>query len=225
VPQPKDRSFRALIVDYGGVLTTSLLASFGQFCASVGIQPETLRSLFAGAYGGSSGEGSFAELIPALETGNLGLDEFDRRLAEALSDGLPAPLDPAGLSYRFFEGVQPEQRMIEAVRSARAAGLKTGLISNTWGEVATAHDLSRLFDVEVRSGEEGLRKPEPEIYRLAAERLAVTPDECVFVDDIPANVDGARAVGMWAILHRDPSITVPKLEELFGIPLGEPSPG
>jgi len=216
VPEPNDRTFRALIVDYGGVLTTSLIASFGQFCASVGIQPETLRALFAGAYGGSGDGGGFAELIPALETGRLGLEEFDRRLAKVLSEGLPAPLDPAGLSYRFFEGVQPEPRMIDAVRRARASGLKTGLISNTWGEVATGHDLSGLFDAEVRSGEEGLRKPEPEIYRLAARRLGVTPGECVFVDDIPANVEGARAVGMWALLHRDPAITIPKLGELFG---------
>jgi putative hydrolase of the HAD superfamily len=219
VSEPNDRTFRALIVDYGGVLTTSLLVSFGAFCASVGIQPETLRALFAGAYGGSEDGGGFAELIPALETGRMELDEFDRRLAQVLSEGLPAPLDPAGLSYRFFEGVQPEPRMIEAVRRARACGLKTGLISNTWGEVATDHDLSGLFDAEVRSGEEGLRKPEPEIYRLAARRLGVSPEECVFVDDIPSNVEGARAVGMWAILHRDPAITVPKLEALLGVSL------
>ncbi|HJP65266.1 MAG TPA: HAD family phosphatase [Actinomycetota bacterium] len=217
--EPRDRTFRALVVDYGGVLTTSLIASFGQFCASVGIQPDTLRTLFGGAYGAEGGPAGFAELIPQLETGKLALDEFDRRLAAALSEGLAEPLEPAGLSYRFFEGVQPEAAMLDAVRRAGRAGLKTGLITNTWGEVAAAHDLTGLFDVEVRSGEEGLRKPDPEIYRLAADRLGVPPEECVFVDDIPANVEGARAVGMWAILHRDPAITIPKLEDVLGTEL------
>lgn len=217
MPAPDGRAFRALIVDYGGVLTTSLIASFGAFCASVGIEPDALRTLFGGAYGGDPG--GFAELIPQLETGRLTLEEFDRKLATALSEGLATPLEPEGLSFRFFEGVQTEDGMLEAVRRARASGLKTGLITNTWGEVAAAHDLTGLFDVEVRSGEEGMRKPDPEIYRLAAGRLGVEAEACVFVDDIPANVDGAKAVGMWGVLHRDPAITIPKLEDLLGVAL------
>jgi putative hydrolase of the HAD superfamily len=216
---PTNRSFRALIVDYGGVLTTSLVASFGRFCASVGIDPEVVRSLFAGAYGGGGPGEGIAQIIPELETGRLELEEFDRRLAAALSEGLAEPLDATGISARFFEGVQPEPRMVDAVRAARRAGLRTGLISNTWGPLAASDSLTDLFDSEVRSGDEGLRKPDPEIYRLAAERLGVATAECVFVDDIPANVEGARAVGMWAILHRDPAITIPKLEELLGVAL------
>lgn len=208
-----------MVVDYGGVLTTSLIASFGRFCASVGIQPDVVRSLFAGAYGGEGAGGDVARLIPELETGRLDLESFDRQLASALSEGLAEPLEPAGISARFFEGVQPEPRMIEAVRRARRSGLKTGLISNTWGPLA-ADPVTDLFDVEVRSGEEGLRKPDPEIYRLAAKRLGVAEEDCVFVDDIPANVEGARAVGMWAIVHRDPAITIPKLEDLLEIRLG-----
>jgi putative hydrolase of the HAD superfamily len=209
------------LVDFGGVLTTSLLASFGEFCASVGIGPDVLRQLFGGAYGGADGGEGFAELIPQLETGRLALDEFDRRLATALSTGLSEPLEGKDLSRRFFAVVKPESRMIEAVRAARAAGLKTGLISNTWGEIAVGSvgPLDGLFDVEVRSGVEGLRKPDPEIYRLAAGRLGVPPEACVFVDDIPANVEGAKAVGMWGVLHRDPAITIPKLEELLGVSL------
>ena len=217
---PNDRTFRALLVDYGGVLTTSLIASFGRFCASVGIQPDALRSLLAGAYGGEGDAGGMAQLVPELETGRLTVEEFDRRLAEALSEGLAEPLEHAGLSARFFEGVLPEQRMIDAVRAAHAAGVKTGLISNTWGGPQDmGEDMNGLFDAVVRSGDVALRKPEPQIYRLAAERVGVREEECVFVDDIPANVEGAKAVGMWAVLHRDPAITIPKLESLLGLPL------
>ena len=81
--------------------------------------------------------------------------------------------------------------------------------------------MNSLFDEEIRSGQVGVRKPGPEIYRLAAERLGVEPEACLFVDDIPANVEGARAVGMWGLLHRDPAITVPKLESLLGVSLSD----
>jgi HAD superfamily hydrolase (TIGR01509 family) len=72
----------------------------------------------------------------------------------------------------------------------------------------------------VISGEVGLNKPEPEIFRLGAERLGVAPEDCVFVDDLRENCAGAEAVGMTAILHRGADGTVPELERLFGLELG-----
>ena len=71
----------------------------------------------------------------------------------------------------------------------------------------------------ILSGEVGVRKPDPEIYLLAAERIGLAPEKCVFVDDIPVNVEGARALGMAGILHRDAAITIPKLEALLEVPL------
>jgi HAD superfamily hydrolase (TIGR01509 family) len=76
-----------------------------------------------------------------------------------------------------------------------------------------------MFDAVIRSDEVGLRKPEPDIYRLAAARLDLRPEDCVFVDDLLANVEGARAVGMAGVLHKHPDITIPKLEQLLGITL------
>jgi epoxide hydrolase-like predicted phosphatase len=155
-----------------------------------------------------------------LETGRLSMAEFDERLAEALSAGLAKPLEAAGLSARLFEGLGPDPQMIEAVRRAKQSGVSTALVTNTWGDAAaTVAEFPDLFEVEIRSGQVGVRKPEPEIYRLTAERLGVEPEQCVFVDDIPANVEGARAVGMWGLLHRDPAITVPKLERLLRVSL------
>jgi epoxide hydrolase-like predicted phosphatase len=77
--------------------------------------------------------------------------------------------------------------------------------------------LEELFDTAVISAEVGLHKPQPEIYRLAAERLVVGPEECVFVDDLRENCAGAEAVGMTAILHRDAAESIQRIEELFGI--------
>jgi epoxide hydrolase-like predicted phosphatase len=124
-----------------------------------------------------------------------------------------------GLVGRLFAGVGPEERMLDAVRRARGAGLKTGLISNSWGE-GLAYDqamLDELFDSVVISGDVGLHKPDEAIFRLGAERLGVPPEECVFVDDLRENCAGAEAVGMTAILHRWPDSTLPELERLLGI--------
>ena len=110
--------------------------------------------------------------------------------------------------------------MLDAVRAARTAGIRTGLISNSWGSaIYDPAELEGLFDTKVISGEVGMHKPQPAIYLLAAERLDVAPERCVFVDDLRENVAGAEAVGMTAVLHRDLDATLDRLEELFGLAL------
>ncbi len=215
-------TYRALLVDYGGVMTTSMTVSFAAFCMENGVDPSRLRDVLAAAYSISEEANVPAndvhDLVDAVETGRVDPTEFDRRLAEALSTGLDAPLEPANLTARLFEQLRPDELMRRAVARARSNGILTGLISNTWG-VTPPPDVDGLFDAIVLSGREGLRKPQPQIYVLAAERLDTPPSECVFVDDVPANVEGARKVGMAAVLHKDPAITIPKLESLFGRPL------
>ena len=216
--------YRALVVDFGGVLTTSITTSFAAFCLETGVRPDRLSKLVSTAYvaAGESGvpAADMHDLIRGVETGRIDVDEFDRRLAAALSEGLARPVEPAGLTARLFEQLRPDDRMRAAVRRAHEHGLKTCLLSNTWGPPGRgASEYESLFDAIVRSHEAGIRKPDAAIYLLAADRLGVEPKECVFVDDVPANVDGARAVGMAGVLHKDAAITIPKLEELFGIPL------
>jgi epoxide hydrolase-like predicted phosphatase len=110
--------------------------------------------------------------------------------------------------------------MIEALRRARAAGLKTGLISNSWGRGRYDRDsFAELFDGVVISGEVGLHKPQPEIFRLGADRVGLAPEQCVFVDDLRENCEGAEAVGMIAVLHRGADASLERLEELLDISL------
>jgi epoxide hydrolase-like predicted phosphatase len=208
------------LVDYGGVLTTSVTTSFAEFCVATGVSPERMKGLMGAAYGSAQDPADpDADLISSLERGTLPTDQFDRRLAALLSEGLARPLDPTDLSARMLAGIRPDERMIEAVRAARRQGVSTGLVSNTWNLEASPSASLDIFDVRVRSGEEGVRKPEPEIYLRAADRLGLSPEECVFVDDLPANVEGAVAVGMAGVLHRDATITIPKLEALLGLSL------
>src|SRR5207247_3402266 len=90
---------RALLVDYGGVLTTSVTTSFAAFCVANGVSPERMRGLMGAAYGSDpASAGPDAELIPSMEIGALPADEFDRRLAAILSEGLAEPLDPIDLT-------------------------------------------------------------------------------------------------------------------------------
>lgn len=220
------RRYDALLLDYGGVLTTPLTVSFGAFCVRKGVSPERLKVVFARAYAAADDPRAphpeadrYAGLVEGIETGRTSLDEFEARLAELLSEGLETPLEPDGLAAELYRELRDDERMLDVARRAHDAGIRTALVSNTWGTAAFDRmDLS-MFDQLVFSGREGVRKPEPRIYELTAERLGVPPERCVFVDDIPVNLDGARAVGMAAVLHRDAAITIPKLEELFDLSL------
>src|SRR5207247_4784398 len=97
-----------------------------------------------------------------------------------------------GLIDRLFAGLAPDERMVGAVRRAREGGVKSGLISNSWGTTIYSPEvLDGLFDAAVISGEVGLHKPQPEIYLLICERLGIEASEAVFVDDLRENCAGA----------------------------------
>jgi putative hydrolase of the HAD superfamily len=196
----------ALLVDFGGVLTTSVWDSFDAFCRAQGLEQGAVKTLFR------DDPAAVADLRE-LETGRIPEAEFERRFAERL--GLE---DASDLIDSMFRGMLPEPIMVEAVRTARRSGVRTGLISNSWSTDHYDRELlAKLFDDVVISGEVGVHKPEPEIYLLACERLGVEPSSCVFVDDLRENCAGAEAVGMVAILHRDPERTVAEIERLLGM--------
>ena len=121
---------------------------------------------------------------------------------------------------RLFAGSGPDHEMLDAVRRARAAGVRTGLVSNSWGTRRYPREvLAELFDGVVISGEVGIRKPAPEIYHLGAERIGLEPDACVFVDDLPFNLRPAGDLGMATVLHRTAAETIGELERLFSVAL------
>jgi epoxide hydrolase-like predicted phosphatase len=201
-------SHRGLLVDFGGVLTTNVFESFRAFCMAEGLDPDAVRRLFR------EDPEALAQLR-RLEVGELTEQEFADEFAPLL--GIE---DTGGLVDRLFAGMRPDDAMIGAVRTARERGIKTGLISNSWGAGRYDRDsFPELFDGVVISGEVGLYKPQPEIFRLGAERIGLPPDQCVFVDDLRENCAGAEAVGMAAVLHRDADETVRRVEELLGVEL------
>ena len=189
------------------MLTTSIWPAFQQFCEAEGLEPDAVRELFRG-------DAEALRLLRDLETGELDEGEFEPRFGALLGVA-----ETEGLITRLFAGLAPDERMVGAVRAARSAGVRTGLISNSWGLGIYDRAPVDLFDATVISGEVGLHKPQPEIYLLACERLAVEPGDAVFVDDLRENCAGAEAVGMQAVLHRDAEETVGRLEDLLGVEL------
>jgi putative hydrolase of the HAD superfamily len=199
---------KGLLLDWGGVLTSNVFDSFRDFCVAEGLAPDAVKRLFRE-------EPRARELVRGLETDALTEDEFGERFGELLELD-----DRSRLIERMFGGVRADEPMLAAVRRARAAGFRTGLISNSMGGASYDRDLfPELFDGVVISGDVGLHKPQPEIFLLGAERAGVAPAECVFVDDLRENCEGAEAVGMTAVLHRGANTTVPELERLLGVEL------
>jgi putative hydrolase of the HAD superfamily len=199
---------KGLLVDFGGVLTTNVFDSFREFCEREGLDPDHVKRLFR------EDPAALGELRK-LEKGEVTEEEFAERFGPIVGVS-----DSEGLVDRLFAGMQPDEAMIEAVRKARSGGVRTGLISNSWGH--GRYDRSvfpELFDGVVISGEVGLHKPQPEIFELGAEKVGLEPGDCVFVDDLRENCVGAEAVGMTAVLHRGAERTLPELERLLDVPL------
>jgi len=196
-----------LLIDWGGVLTTNLFASFHEYCIRMEIDPAELGRRF-------SADPEFRELLISLEKGGMREEDFEQRFAAILG------VSPEGLIDGLFAGVRPDTAMIAAVRSAREAGIRTALVSNSWGVHRYPHDLfSEIFDGVVISGEEGTRKPARRMYELGAQRAGVAAELCVFVDDLPFNLTPAAELGMATVHHTSADTTIPELEALLGVPL------
>ena len=203
----EERGRPGLLVDWGGVMTTDVFASFNAFCAREGLVEDAVANLFRSdltAHG----------LLAGLETGAVTEDEFERGLAELLH--VPA----SGLIGRLMRDTRVEPRMTEAVLAARRAGVVTGLVSNSWGEGGYPRErFAELFTGVVISGEAKVRKPSREIYELGAESLGLRPDQCVFVDDLRGNLKPARELGMAVVHHTSVDATLAQLADLLGLDL------
>jgi putative hydrolase of the HAD superfamily len=197
---------RALISDFGGVLTSPLEAGFLAYQEEARISLEDLGRAMqdaTDAYGDHP--------LYALERGEISEREFGRRLEEHLHDGF----DLGRLRELYFELLEPNVPMIGFVGEQRQSGLRTALLTNNvreWEPLwrAKLPELDEIFEVVVDSAFVGMRKPEPRIYELTVERLGggLRAEDCLFLDDIELNCEAARALGMTAVhfQHADQAI-------------------
>lgn len=211
---------QGLIVDWGGVLTERLDLAVRAWAENEQIDFEHYRQAMRRWF--SPEEQLEAEINPihALERGEMTVPDFEARLAAEIQRLDGHPVQTEGLLERMFSTFGTAHAMNALVVRAKRHGVRTALLSNSWGNRYPRDGWGEMFDVVVISGEVGLRKPEPEIFGLACSRLDVGPRECVFVDDLAVNVDAAAQLGMTGVLHRSYDETAARLEELFGLPLG-----
>lgn len=204
---------RALLLDYGGVLTGPVSAAFATHERRMGIPVGRSFEVLVAASRTSGGG-----LIGALERGEMDVATFDGRLTGLLREaGYDVP--EGDLLEGLFQALTPAGRLWDLARQVRDAGVVTGLLSNSWGTHTYPWDaLDQHFDAMVISGDVGLRKPDPAIYRLACDRVGQPPEACVFVDDLARNVEVARELGMAAVLHEgDDLATAATVGELLEV--------
>ncbi|GAA4518465.1 MULTISPECIES: HAD family hydrolase [Nonomuraea] len=208
-----------VLIDWGGVLTTSMADSIAKWIDADRIDGEhyraVMRELVEVAYSGEDEENA----IHALERGELDGAAFERDLAARLLtlDGMPPVAE--GLLTRMFAGFERAEAMYDMLREVRGHGVKTCLLSNSWSNTYERDGWDEVFDAVVISGEVGMRKPEPRIFHHALDLIGQPGESCVFIDDIEANIVAARALGIAGIHHREPDTTILELESLLRLPL------
>jgi putative hydrolase of the HAD superfamily len=207
----------AVIFDFGGVFTSSPFEAFARYERENELPVDLIRKI--------NSQNHLTNAWARFERAELDLDSFDKAFAdEALALGHYVPgKDIIGLLSGDF---RPE--MIEALRRIKTK-FKTGCITNNVpanmtgsneGRSLYAKDVMALFDHVIESAKAGIRKPDPRIYEMMCETLKVSPDACIYLDDLGVNLKPARAMGMATIKVESGAQAIAELEKLTGMPLG-----
>jgi len=207
----------AVLFDFGGVLTTSVLDAFGAFSEEVSGDPQLLFDLL-------TDDSSVARAFVDHEEGRIAAEDFEESLAAGFaSHGVTVPAD--GLIAGMQRRLRPDQVMLELVDRVRSLGFGVGLVSNSLGRDCYAgFDLDALFDVQAISGIEGTRKPSKRLYRIACERLGVEVSQAIMIDDLRQNIEAAAGLGMGGIVHSSAEDTTRALGSLLECDLDAAAP-
>jgi epoxide hydrolase-like predicted phosphatase len=205
---------QGLILDFGGVVTSDFDAALGGFCSRAGLARDAAQLALRSPEG--------CQALADAETGRVPQADFEMVVARLL--GLPA----AGLFRQMLAELQPNQAVLDYVKTVRKSGVGAAILSNSWGpggeDAYAGYNLQKSFDVVVISDRVGLRKPDPAIYQLTADRLGLEPSQCVFVDDNEHNLPPARALGMKTVHFADPVDGLDQIVRTLNLPQpGQPS--
>jgi putative hydrolase of the HAD superfamily len=213
--EPPTNGLRAIVSDFGGVLTTPLFAAFAAFQDEVGISPENLgKAMRVGL-----AEGEDLPLFQ-LERGEISEDKF----IERLEDGLESILDHRPhlhhFRQKFWGALHPNEEMIALMHELKDSGLKMAMLTNNvreWEPLwRSMLPVDEIFEEIVDSAFVGCRKPEARIYELTLERIGMPAEECLFIDDLEPNVAGAEAAGMKAVHFRDNEQAIGEIRAALG---------
>ena len=210
---------RGLVVDWGGVLTSNLGVALEAWAEADGIDYAHYQDVMRTLLGTAAEQEARYNPVHALERGEIEVPDFEQRLADALTARSGRPVAADGLVTRMFDRFEHAPDMVGLVRRAHEAGLRTALLSNSWGNDYPRDGWDQMFDAVVISGEVGMRKPDADIFEHTLALLGLMAQECVFVDDLSRNVRAAMALGFVGVHHTDYETTSAELSTLFGRPL------
>jgi putative hydrolase of the HAD superfamily len=207
------RSIRAVLWDFGGVITTSPFESFARYERENALPTDFIRTLNA--------TNNHDNALARLERSHVDFDEFCR-LYEAEAEAAGHRIDASAVLACLSGDVRPE--MLAALRAIRAHGLKQACLTNNFTAMERAPDNPRssildIFDVVIESSRVGVRKPEPAFYEMACDSLGIEPAEAVMLDDLGVNLKPAREMGMTTIKVTDPAEALRELESVLGFPV------
>ncbi|HVY77519.1 MAG TPA: HAD family phosphatase [Solirubrobacterales bacterium] len=206
---------KAIVSDFGGVLTTPLVQSFMAFQDQTGIKTETL-GLAMQAATEANGDNPLFE----MERGEISEEAFLALLTEHLEPLLGHPPQMHRFREIYFEALEPNEPMIELMRELKDAGHRMAMLTNNvreWEPLwRSMLPVDEIFETVVDSGFVGCRKPESKIYELTLERLGEPAEACLFVDDVLVNVEGARKAGLRAVHFQDNEQAIAEIRAALG---------
>jgi len=217
--EPRSSDIRAIVSDFGGVLTTPLLGSFLAVQDEIGISTEDLGKAMRAATE-KRGENPLFE----MERGEMAETDFLDLLADALEPLVGHRPHLHRFREIYFEALHPNAEMIDLMRELKAGGLKMAMLTNNvreWEPLwRSMMPVDEIFEEVVDSAFVGCRKPEGRIYRLTLERIGMPAEACLFLDDLQVNCEGAEKVGMKAVHFRDNEQAIAEIRAALGQPAG-----
>jgi epoxide hydrolase-like predicted phosphatase len=207
---------RAVVSDFGGVLTAPLLQGFMRMQDDTGVPPEAFGTALARATAANGGRNPLFE----LEVGAIGEHEFIAAVERELAAELGRPVTLHGFGERYMAALDPNDELFAHYRALHAGGQRLALLTNNVREWEpfwrSKLPIDEIFETVVDSAFVGVRKPDPAIYAIVLERLGLPAEECAFVDDIAVNVDAARELGFAAVHFRAAAEAIAELDALMG---------
>jgi putative hydrolase of the HAD superfamily len=201
---------KAVISDFGGVLTTPLIQSFMAFQDQTGITTETLGKAMQAA-AEANGENPLFE----MERGEITEVAFLETLTDALEPLLGHRPEMHRFKEIYFDALEPNPAMIELMRELKAEGYQMAMLTNNvreWEPLwRSMLPVDEIFETVVDSGFVGCRKPESRIYELTLERIERPAEACLFVDDVLVNCEGARKAGLHAVHFQENEQAIPEI--------------
>jgi len=204
---------KAVISDFGGVVTLPLIEGFKRAHAEIGVPIEALAAAMK-----LTASRNPEPPLWTLERGQLSEPDFLKGLEDALTEVTGRPVSLDGYGARLMGELEPNEPLLARYRELRDRGIRLAILTNNvreWHDIwRTAFDIDALFELVVDSAFEGTRKPEPRIYEITLERLGLEARDCAFIDDVDVNVTAANELGLHGIHFRTTDQVIAELDAL-----------